>query len=81
MLCVVAPVLHKYEVANVEVKVTEPPVQKVVEPLAVMFAVGKGFTVTAVAAEVPPQVPVVVTVKLPLVVTVMLCVVAPVLHK
>ena len=57
---------------------TLPPAQKVVGPLAVIVGVGFGFTVTAVAAEVPLQ-PFVVTVTLyvPLVVTLIDCVVAP----
>ena len=45
--CVVAPVLHKYDVATLDVSVTEPPVQKVVGPFAVIVGVvGAGFTVT-----------------------------------
>ena len=36
MLCVVAPVLHRLPVAELEVNVTEPPEQNVVEPLTVM---------------------------------------------
>ncbi len=55
----VAPVIlepasnHWYVVAEEEVSVTEPPAQKVVADPAVMVGVvGKGFTVTVVAAEV-----------------------------
>jgi hypothetical protein len=43
--CVVAPVLHKYEVPVLAVNTTEPPWQKVVEPLAVITADGSEFTV------------------------------------
>ena len=45
--CVVAPVLHKYELAALDVSVTEPPVQNVVGPLALIVGVvGAGLTVT-----------------------------------
>ena len=48
---VVAPVDHKYEVPALEVNVTDPPAQKVVELPAVMVgAAGAEFTVTTVAA-------------------------------
>ena len=41
-----------------EVKVTEPPEQKVVMPLGVIVGeVGTGFTITAVAVEVELQEP------------------------
>jgi hypothetical protein len=41
-----------------EVKVTEPPEQKVVGPLAEIVGVaGNGFTVTAVATDVDEQEP------------------------
>ena len=49
---VVAPVLHKYDAPALAVKVTLPPVQKVVAPPAVMFATGAAFTVMAVPALV-----------------------------
>ena len=42
-------------VAKVAVSVTEPPAQKVVAPLGVIVAVGKGFTVTTVIADVAEQ--------------------------
>ena len=46
-----------------EDKVTLPPVHNEVDPLVVIVgAEGFGFTVTTVGKEVPPQVPVVVTV-------------------
>ena len=52
MLCVVAPVDHKYPTPELDVSVTLPPEQKVVGPEAVMVGVaGKGFTVTTVAAD------------------------------
>lgn len=51
--CVVAPFDQVFPVAEDEVKVTEPPAQKVVGPLAVMVGTGgSGFAVTVVAAEV-----------------------------
>ena len=40
-------------------RLTLPPWQKVVGPLAVILAVGTGLTVTEVAAEVLTQLPVV----------------------
>lgn len=81
MDCVVAPVDHAFPVVEDEVKITEPPEQKVVGPPAVIVGVaGSGFTVTAVAAEVAEQLfPfVTVTVYDPLAETVIDCVVAPV---
>ena len=42
---------HKYELPALEVNVTLPPAQKVVDPLAVMLGVaGAAFTVTVVPA-------------------------------
>jgi hypothetical protein len=56
--CVVAPVDQVFPVAEEEVKVTEPPVQNVRGPLAVIVGVaGSGFTVTTVAADVDEQDP------------------------
>lgn len=52
---VVAPDDHKYAVPVVAVSVTEPPVQNVVGPLAVMVGVGADPTVTAVADDVAEQ--------------------------
>lgn len=56
--CVVSPVDHTLPDADEEVKVTLPPVQKVVGPPGVTVGVaGNGFTVTVVpadAAEVQP---------------------------
>jgi hypothetical protein len=50
--CVVAPVDHTYEVDVGAVKVTVPPVQKVVAPEILITGVtGSGFTVTTVGAE------------------------------
>ena len=52
MLAVVAPVDQRYEAPALEVKVTLPPVQKVVDPPAVIVGVaGRVFTVTVVCAE------------------------------
>ena len=52
MLCVLAPVDHKYVVPALEVRVRLPPAQKVVDPPAVIVGVaGKAFTVTTVAKE------------------------------
>jgi hypothetical protein len=48
ILCVVALLLHKYELAKLAESVTESPWQKVVGPLAVITADGSGFTLTAV---------------------------------
>ena len=49
---VVSPVDQRLPVADDEVKVTLPPVQKVVGPPGVMVGVaGKGFTVTTVPAD------------------------------
>ena len=50
--CVVAPVLHNHDVPADAVNVTDPPAQMVVGPPAVTVAVGNGFTVTCVAADV-----------------------------
>ena len=67
MDCVVAPFDQVFPVAEEEVKVTEPPVQNVSGPLAVIVGVaGSGFTVTAVEADVDEQDPFeTVTVKEP----------------
>ena len=53
MLCVVAPVLHVFPVAELDERTTLPPWQNDVGPPAV--AVGKGllFTVTATGADDP----------------------------
>lgn len=54
--CVVAPVDQRLPLAEEEVKVTEPPAQKVVGPPAVIVGVaGFAFTVTTVAADVAEQ--------------------------
>ena len=59
MDCVVAPFDQRFPVADDEVSVTLPPVQKVVAPEAVMVGVaGNALTVTVVAADTPElQVP------------------------
>ena len=50
--CVVAPVDHVFPLAEEDVNVTEPPVQKVVDPLAVMVgATGIGFAVTLITLD------------------------------
>ena len=46
MACVVAPLLHIHEEPAGAVNVTELPEQNVVEPSAVIGAVGNSFTVT-----------------------------------
>lgn len=65
MAAVVAPVLHKNEVAagaDDAVNTTEPPAQKVVAPLGVIVTTGFVFTVTDRAAEpVQPEALVTVT--------------------
>ena len=56
MDCVVAPFDQVFPVAEEEVRVTEPPVQKLIGPLAVMVGTaGSGFTVTVVATDVEEQ--------------------------
>ena len=49
--CVVAPVLHNQDAPADAVSVTEPPLQNVTGPPAVMVAAGNAFTVTTVAAD------------------------------
>jgi len=52
MDCVVAPFDQRFPVADEEVSVTFPPLQKVVAPLAVMVGtVGTGLTVTGTDVE------------------------------
>ena len=54
--CVVAPFDHVFPEAALEVRVTEPPEQKVVGPLVVIVGVGGfGLTVTVVVADVAVQ--------------------------
>jgi hypothetical protein len=78
--CVVAPFDQRYEEAEDEVSVTEPPAQNVVGPPAVMVGAGSAFTVTDVAEDVAEQpfASVTVTLYAPASVTVIACVVAPV---
>jgi hypothetical protein len=52
---VVAPFDHKYDAPLDAVNVTDPPVQKVVAPLAVIVGVGAAPTVTVVALDVAEQ--------------------------
>ena len=49
--CVVAPLLHNQDAPADAVSVTEPPLQNVSGPPAVMVAAGNGLTVTPVAAD------------------------------
>lgn len=79
----VSPVDQAYDPAEEDVKVTEPPRQKVVGPLAVMVGVdGTGFTVTdtALLVALQPDDAVTVTVYDPEAETIIDCVVAPVDH-
>jgi hypothetical protein len=59
-----APVLQKYELPVLAVRITESPWQKMVAPDALIVAAGNAFTVTTVAADVavPPPEKVTVTV-------------------
>ena len=58
MDCVVAPVDHVFPVAEEDVRITEPPAQKVVGPPGVIVGVaGSGVTVTVVATDVDEQEP------------------------
>ncbi len=79
--CVVAPVDQVFPVAELDVRVTDPPVQNVVaEPALIVGLAGIAFTVTTSASEVADVQPLVVTatVYVPAVLTVISCVVAPV---
>ena len=52
MLCVVAPVDHNHVVPILDVRVTLPPVHKVIGPEAVIVgAAGRGFTVTTTGSD------------------------------
>ena len=44
--CVVAPLLHNQDAPADAVSITEPPLQNVTGPPAVIVAVGNGLTVT-----------------------------------
>jgi len=81
--CDVAPLLHKYDNPELAIKVTEPPIQKVVAPDAVIVTVGNVLTVTIVADDVAEQLLALATVTVyePPAVIVVDCVVAPLLHK
>ena len=50
--CVVAPLLHNQDAPADAPSVTEPPLQNVSGPSAVMVAAGNGLTVTTVATDV-----------------------------
>ncbi len=59
--CVVNPFDHVFPVALEEVKVTDPPEQNVVAPLALIVgAVGPEVIVTIVAEELETQEPLVI---------------------
>lgn len=79
---VVTPLLHNQEDPAEAVSVTDPFEQKLVGPFAVIVAVGVGFTVTVVGAELPVHPPacVTTTVNTPELVTLMDWVVAPLLQ-
>lgn len=80
----VAAVDHVFPLDCDEVRLTEPPVQNVVGPLAeIVGAAGFAFTVTVVGAEVAehPFPSVYVTVYAPEVVTLIDCEVAEVDHR
>ena len=53
--CVVAPFDQRYEEPALDVSVTEPPVQNVVDPEGVIVGVVAVFTVTEVADDVALQ--------------------------
>lgn len=55
ILWVVALLLHRYLLPLLAVRVTLPPWQNVVAPLAVMVAVGNELTVTVVGALAAEQ--------------------------
>jgi hypothetical protein len=60
--CVVAPVDHVFPVAEDDVKMTEPPAQNVVGPLAEIVGVaGVGFTVMVSTLELPEEHPFMIT--------------------
>jgi len=82
MLCVVAPVLHVFPLAMLDVSTTFPPWQNVVGPLELTVGAGLLFTVTLTGADAPEQLLEFVTVTeyVPAAFTVIDCVVAPVLH-
>lgn len=83
--CVIAEVDQEFPVAWEEVKVTDPPAQKEVGPLAeITGAAGIGLTVIvtgAEAGEAHPLPSVCVTVYVPLLLTVMELAVDPLDHK
>jgi hypothetical protein len=64
MDCVVAPFDQRYESPALAVSVTEPPLQNVVGPAAVIVASGAAVTVTVAGAEVVLQPLALVTVTL-----------------
>lgn len=64
MFCVVAPVFHNQDVPAPAVKFTDAPAQNIVEPLVVIAAVGKAFTVTVVGVDAAEQPLALVTVTL-----------------
>lgn len=85
MFCVIAAVDQELPVACEDVKVTEPPAQNDVGPLAVITgAAGIEFTVTEIgveAGEIHPFASVCVTVYVPLLLTVIELAVDPLDHR
>lgn len=85
MLCVIAAVDHEFPVACEDVRITDPPVQNEVGPLAVITgAAGMEFTVMvtgAEAGETHPFASVWVTVYVPLLLIVIEFAVDPLDHK
>ena len=77
--CAVEPFDQSQEAPLLAVRVTLPPLQKVVGPDALIVAAGAGFTVTLVGDDVAlhPAASVTVTVNEPVLVTVMDGEVAP----
>ena len=57
MACVVAPLLHNQDAPADAVSVTEPPLQNVTGPPAVIVAVGNGLTTTVVDPAALVQLP------------------------
>src|SRR3989344_3598350 len=83
MDCVVSPVDQKLSIDDDEVKITEPPSQNVVGPLAVMVGTeGNAFTVIPIGEETAEHKPLsTVTEYEPEAKTVIDCVISPVDHK
>ena len=79
--CVVAPVLHRYDVPTLDDNTTDCPVHNVVLPDGVMVGVtGATMFTTHVAVAVHPPASLTVTVYVAATAAVIVCVVATVLH-